>query len=159
MISAMALGLAAAALSDAALAQDSGPAAASAFDISANVSLTSDYRFRGISLSDKGPAIQGGVDIGHDSGFFVGGWASSIADTGGSNVEVDIYGGYGGTVGGVDYSVTALAYISPGGSGVAYLDTKGTLGTAVGGGTLGLGPFGRAAWRERVWQCRLDAGG
>src|SRR3546814_6442461 len=53
MISAMALGLASAALSDAALAQDSGPAAASAFDISANVSLTSDYRFRGISLSDK----------------------------------------------------------------------------------------------------------
>src|SRR3546814_3220400 len=81
MISAMALGLASAALSDAALAQDSGPAAASAFDISANVSLTSDYRFRGISLSDKGPAIQGGVDIGHDSGFFGGGWASSIADT------------------------------------------------------------------------------
>src|SRR3546814_2133048 len=53
MISAMALGLASAALSDAALAQDSGPAAASAFDISANVSLTSDYRFRGISLSSE----------------------------------------------------------------------------------------------------------
>src|SRR3546814_16686355 len=85
-----------------------------------------------MSLSDKGPAIQGGVDIGHDSGCFVVGWASSIADTGGSNVEVDIYGGYGGTVGGVDYSVTALAYIYPGGSGVDYFETKGSLGTAVG---------------------------
>src|SRR3546814_15049420 len=91
-----------------------------------------------MSLSDKGPAIQGGVDIGHDSGCFVVGWASSIADTGGSNVEVDIYGGYGGTVGGVDYSVTALAYIYPGGSGVDYFETKGSLGTAVGAVTLGL---------------------
>ena len=45
-------------------------------EITGNVSLTSDYKFRGISQSDESPAIQGGLDYAHDSGFYVGTWAS-----------------------------------------------------------------------------------
>jgi uncharacterized protein (TIGR02001 family) len=102
------------------------------FEISANFALVSDYRYRGISLSDRDPAVQGGFDVSHESGLFVGTWASSIADYGGSKVEVDVYGGYAGHAVGVDYSVSALGYFYPGGSGVDYLELKGTAGKTVG---------------------------
>jgi uncharacterized protein (TIGR02001 family) len=63
-----------------------------------NASLTSDYRYRGISQSRLKPALQGGVDYAHASGFYLGVWASSIKwikDGGGdADVEIDVYGGY-----------------------------------------------------------------
>ena len=77
--------------------------ATQAAEVSANVSLVSDYRFRGISQSDSKPAIQGGFDIAFDSGFYLGTWGSAVdfdcaVDTcGGANggLELDYYGGYG----------------------------------------------------------------
>lgn len=109
----------------------------SGFDVSANIALVSDYRFRGISLSDRDPALQGGVDVSFDNGLFVGTWASTIADYGGSNVEVDIYGGYAGSAGGVDYTVTALAYVYPGGEDVNYYEFSGALDYSLGPATVG----------------------
>jgi hypothetical protein len=47
-------------------------------EISANVTLASDYVFRGVSQTDNQMAIQGGFDWGHDSGFYVGTWASNV---------------------------------------------------------------------------------
>ncbi len=89
----------------------------SQFSVSANAALVSDYRFRGVSFSNGDFAIQGGIDVSHDSGFYVGVWGSSqdegqtftaaddgtgtIIDvpTGGlGNVEVDLYGGWSGDV-------------------------------------------------------------
>jgi len=46
---------------------------------SANLSLTNDYRYRGISQSNFRPAIQGGFDYAHSSGFYIGNWNSSIS--------------------------------------------------------------------------------
>jgi uncharacterized protein (TIGR02001 family) len=109
-----------------------------AIEISGNVGLVSDYRFRGLSLSDRDPAIQGGIDVTHKSGLFVGTWASSIADYGGSNMELDLYGGYGGSAAGLDYSVTGLAYVYPGGHGVDYFELKGTVGKTIGPASLEL---------------------
>ena len=80
----------------AALLASSAPAFAQAID--GEVGVLSDYRFRGISLSNRDPAVQGGIDAAFSSGFFVGTWASNIADYGGSKVEVDLYAGYGGPV-------------------------------------------------------------
>jgi uncharacterized protein (TIGR02001 family) len=67
----------------------------------AGVSLTSDYRFRGISQSDRGAAIQGWVNYEHASGFFGNIWASNVDfnDTGftttdDTNLEVDLTVGY-----------------------------------------------------------------
>src|SRR5690606_12238501 len=82
-----------------------GPAAdASAsqsdFTFSANVSLASQYRYRGLMQSNNKPAIQGGFDLKHASGFYVGNWNSSIswlsdADPDvSSSVEMDFYAGY-----------------------------------------------------------------
>ncbi|AIT81387.1 hypothetical protein JI59_17140 [Novosphingobium pentaromativorans US6-1] len=119
-------------------ASESGDIATPAFQLSANASIVSDYRFRGISLSGKDPAIQGGIDLSHDSGLFIGTWASSIADSGGANTELDLYGGYGGSLAGIDYSVTALAYIYPGGHGVDYFEVLGSATTRLGPGSIGL---------------------
>ena len=83
-----------------------------------NVAATTDYRFRGISQSRLDPAISGGVDYAHKSGFYVGAWASSIKwikDAGGSaDAEIDLYGGYKGSAGSVGYDVGLLTYQYPG---------------------------------------------
>ncbi|MFZ1741930.1 MAG: TorF family putative porin [Pontixanthobacter sp.] len=87
----------------------------SEIEISGNVALVSDYRFRGISFSDGDPALQGGIDIAHSSGLYVGTWASTIS--GGSpygEMELDIYGGWSGEVSdGVSVDVGLLYYIYP----------------------------------------------
>lgn len=65
--------------------------------VSGNLGLTSDYRFRGISQSQNAPAVQGGVDYSHSSGFYVGNWNSSVSSqmyTNGSGVESDLYAGF-----------------------------------------------------------------
>jgi uncharacterized protein (TIGR02001 family) len=62
----------------------------------ANLALTSDYRFRGISQSDRDPAIQGGVDYAKN-GWFAGVWASSVDfldSPRDAAAEIDLYGGY-----------------------------------------------------------------
>ena len=86
--------------------------------LSFNVSLTSDYRYRGISQSRLKPALQGGVDYALPAGFYVGAWASTIKwikDFGGdANVEVDLYGGYKGEiVKDLTYDVGVLTYQYP----------------------------------------------
>lgn len=61
-------------------------------EISGNLTLASDYFFRGYSETDNGPAIQGGFDLEHSSGLYAGTWASNVAFAKGS--EVDFYAGY-----------------------------------------------------------------
>ena len=84
-----------------ALAMPAIPASATdlggGLSVSGGAALVSDYRFRGVSLSGKDPAIQGHLDLTHDSGVYVGSWASSI--DGGDlygDVEVDLYAGWSG---------------------------------------------------------------
>jgi len=86
--------------------------AAIAAEVSGNISLSTDYKFRGISQSD-GEAISGGFDIGFDNGFYVGTWGSSIEDWG-NGLELDYYAGYGGEFNeSVSYDVGLLAYTYP----------------------------------------------
>ena len=101
--------------------------AASAQEVSANVAMTTDYRFRGASLSDEAIAIQGGFDLAFESGFYVGTWGSSIEPVGNSEMELDLYAGYGGTVGALSYDVGVLGYFYPGGEDVAYGEVYGSL--------------------------------
>ena len=112
----VAVSLAAAGLSLAtpAMAQ-SDDEVASDFTVSANVALTTDYRFRGVSLSGGDPALQGGFDVAHDSGFYIGTWASSI-DGGAAygDLELDIYAGWSGNLSdAVSVDVGVLYYIYP----------------------------------------------
>mgnify|MGYP000156246568 CR=1 FL=1 len=83
--------------------------------VSGNFALTSDYRFRGVSLSDEDVAVQGGIDLGWDSGFYLGTWGSSIASYAGSEAEVDLYTGFGGDLGnGLGYDIGVIGYFYPG---------------------------------------------
>jgi uncharacterized protein (TIGR02001 family) len=87
-----------------------------------NMGLYSQYIFRGLTQTDGRPAIQGGVDYSHSSGFYLGTWASNIhwlEDSGNyddNSLEIDVYGGYRNTIGetGIGYDVGLLNYIYPG---------------------------------------------
>ena len=75
------------------------PEAPEASPVTANVSVVSDYRYRGISQSNLRPAVQGGFDYAHESGFYIGNWNSSITWVNNLNpnvssgVEMDFYAG------------------------------------------------------------------
>jgi len=88
--------------------------AKSDFEFSANVALTSNYIWRGVSLSDNDAVVQGGVDVGHSSGLYAGVWGSGIDETAanGADTEWDFYVGWSGEVGpiGVDVSWWEFVY-------------------------------------------------
>ena len=87
--------------------------AASDFEFSANVALTTDYVFRGVSQTDEDPAIQGGFDVGHSSGIYAGTWASNVEGYDGASMEIDFYIGWAGDVGPVGLDVGYLHYEYP----------------------------------------------
>ncbi len=111
-------------------AADAAPA--SDLTVSYNVGLYSQYIFRGLTQTDRKPALQGGVDLTHSSGFYLGAWGSNIdwlrssyGTTGGvndtyytkgGNLEVDLYGGFRTELGksGVGIDVGVLQYWYPG---------------------------------------------
>ncbi|PKO34461.1 MAG: hypothetical protein CVU34_06815 [Betaproteobacteria bacterium HGW-Betaproteobacteria-7] len=92
-------------------------APAPAYSISANVGLFSQYVFRGISYTQEKPAVQGGFDLAHQSGLYLGIWGTNVSDAALNNAvgEIDIYGGYANTVGDVTYDLGFLQFIFPNG--------------------------------------------
>lgn len=82
-------------------------------ELSANVGVTSNYLWRGVSQTDDGPAVSGGIDWSHDSGFYLGTWASNIDWGQGAGAEVDFYGGYGFDLGEAGLDVGAIYYYYP----------------------------------------------
>jgi uncharacterized protein (TIGR02001 family) len=91
---------------------------APASPVTFNAGVVSDYRYRGISQTRLKPALQGGIDYAHSSGFYLGTWASTIKwiqdAYGDASVEVDVYGGYKGEIAkDVTYDVGVLMYIYP----------------------------------------------
>jgi uncharacterized protein (TIGR02001 family) len=107
--------LAALAVSGAAFAQTKAPEPD--YTLSYNVGVVTDYRYRGISQSRLRPALQGGADFSHKSGFYLGTWASTIKwikDAGGdAPAELDLYGGYKFNAGPVGMDVGVLRYQYP----------------------------------------------
>ena len=115
--------------SGAAIAQTPAPAAPAAAEPAAapltfNISLASNYKFRGQDQDQSKtksfkPALQGGVDYAFDSGFYIGNWNSTInwtkylASGNNSAVEIDLYGGYKFKAGPLDMDVGALTYVYP----------------------------------------------
>ena len=89
---------------------------------SANVALTTDYMFRGISQTDDGPAIQGGFDYNYEPwGFYAGTWASNVellpfgsTVRNRSSIEVDMFGGFAGELAnGIGWDIGGLYYYYP----------------------------------------------
>lgn len=105
------------------LSATAADAPASPHTFTGNVGLYSQYVFRGLTQTDGDPAIQGGFDYSHSSGFYAGTWASNISwlrdggayRTGGSG-EFDLYGGMKGGFGKSDFTwdIGGLYYAYPG---------------------------------------------
>jgi uncharacterized protein (TIGR02001 family) len=91
-------------------------AAQSPHTLAGNMAIVSDYRFRGISQTFAQPAIQGGIDYSHASGFYLGNWNSSVSgmsytDTAG--IEMDFYGGFKKAFGDFTFDLGLLQYYYP----------------------------------------------
>ncbi len=81
----------------AALALLAAGTTANAAELSATITGTTDYDFRGVTQTAQDPAIQGSVDFAADNGLYAGVWASNIDwGNGDPNVEIDYYGGWAG---------------------------------------------------------------
>jgi len=91
-------------------------------EFSANVALTTDYRFRGISQTDENPAVQGGFDysvtVADPVALYAGIWASSVdfQDGDQAQVEIDYYGGVTAEYMGIGIDVGLIYYTYPGAS-------------------------------------------
>jgi uncharacterized protein (TIGR02001 family) len=98
------------------LAQAAPAKAEPEFTIAGNAGLFSDYRFRGYSQTDYNPALQGGIDFAHKSGFYLGNWNSNVNSTlyNGASLEMDFYGGYKTTFGDFGLDVGTIYYYYPG---------------------------------------------
>jgi len=96
------------------------------FAIESEAGVVSDYRFRGLSLSNEKPALQLETTLSHDSGLYAGAFTSTIeeygvdADGDGARAEVDISGGWAFSLAGFDIDAGAVAYLYPDASEVNY---------------------------------------
>lgn len=133
----MTVAMSAMAVSMPAFAQDeAAEEAAGPLTLTGGVAVVSDYRFRGVSLSDKDFAVQPYLTIKHESGIYAGVWASNLAENAGDDLEVDLYAGFAGGDA-VTYDIGATYYLYPGVSSFNYVEFTGKLGTTMGPATLG----------------------
>jgi len=105
------------------------------WSLTTNMGFVTDYRARGVSQTWRKEAIQGGFDLTHSSGFYLGAFGSNVTPNTypKANVELDLYGGYNGeikAVEGLGYTVGAIGYFYPNGSWDKYtLSNDGVDGT------------------------------
>jgi len=102
-------------------------------ELSANVAITSDYVFRGISQTEENPAIQGGFDATYKM-FYAGVWASNLdfgSDGNGNdvaNIEIDIYAGLKRKWRNTEFDLGVIYYAYPGaedaGAELDYVELK-----------------------------------
>ncbi len=119
-----------------AAAQDAEPP--KAFTVSGSAALVSDYRFRGVSQTNEDFAVQGGLTLAHESGFYIGTWGSNLAGWGtfgGSNMELDLIGGFKKDFNGTALDIGVTTYVYPGGATKTtvvepYAKVSGTFGPA-----------------------------
>jgi uncharacterized protein (TIGR02001 family) len=88
------------------------------FDLSGNISATSEYYWRGMDQNSNAPATQGGIDLAHDFGLYFGVWTSNVNFGGGdTSQEVDYYGGFAKEISWFNFDVGMISYQYPGNTG------------------------------------------
>ncbi len=85
--------------------------------LTGNINVTNNYLWRGVTQTADQAAVQGGIDYAHDSGFYLGGWASNVTFTTPTGYELDVYAGYGFDAGPVGLDLGYIAYVYPVGVG------------------------------------------
>lgn len=137
-LASMSVAMSAMAISIPAFAQDeAAEEAAGPVTLTGGVAVVSDYRFRGVSLSDKDFALQPYLTVKHESGLYAGVWASNIADNAGDDLEVDLYAGFSGGEE-LTYDIGATYYLYPGVASFNYVEFTGKLGSTIGPATVGV---------------------
>jgi uncharacterized protein (TIGR02001 family) len=99
-------------------------------ELTSTITVTSDYDFRGITQTAQDPAVQGSLDLALESGAYLGIWASNVdfGDDTDSDVEVDLLGGYSGSINDDwGYDVGAVLYVYSGDDDIDYLEVYGGL--------------------------------
>ena len=136
-LASMSVAISAIAMSVPAFAQEADEEAAGPITLTGGVAVVSDYRFRGVSLSDKDFAVQPYLTVKHESGLYFGAWGSNLSENAGDDVEVDLYAGFAG---GEDmtYDIGATYYLYPGVSSFNYVEFTGKLGSTFGPATVGV---------------------
>ena len=114
--------MAAACLAAPALAEDEKP-----YSIDGYVGVTTDYRDRGLSLSDRDPTVRGSVGLYHDSGFYVGGGLAAISNSAGGDAQANIFAGYNFETGGFSYDLSVELDSIHGGGSSFYPEITGTV--------------------------------
>lgn len=134
---AISVAMSAMAVSAPAFAQDEAEEVSGPITVSGGAALVSDYRFRGVSLSDKDFAFQPYLTVKHESGFYAGVWGSNLAENAGDDLEVDLYAGFSGGEE-LTYDIGATYYLYPGVSSFNYVELTGKLGSTIGPATVGV---------------------
>ena len=110
-------------------------------EVSANIGVTSDYIWRGVSQSGEAASVSGGIDYADESGFYAGTWVGSLSaedDDGFGGSEVDLYFGYGGESGAVSYDVGYIYYAYPSQDNTDFGEIYGSVGIGAFSGGLAL---------------------
>ena len=100
-------------------------------DVSSTITATSDYDFRGITQTAKDPALQASLDWTHESGAYLGAWASNVDFGPGtkSDFELDVLGGFRGKINDdTTFDVGAVYYGYPGGDDFEYPEVYAGIG-------------------------------
>ena len=119
--------------------------------LSATTAFTTDYMFRGTSLSSNGPAVQPEFDLTYGM-FYAGMWGSNI-NPGGDGIEIDYYAGitpkwnWNGSA--VTFNIAGLAYTYPGTNDLDYFELK--TGATWAGGPWSIGVTNY--WSPDNFQC------
>lgn len=115
--------------------------AAKPLDVSVEVGVASDYRFRGLSLSGGEPELTAEVSVEHQSGLYVSAWASNVdlGLGGADDMEVDWTAGFSKDVGKVNIDAGVIYYSYFDHSDFNYVEIYGSLGTKVGPGEMRVG--------------------
>ena len=111
--------------------EETGP-----IDISFSIAGVTDYRFRGVSLSNGDPAIQPSLTVSHESGLYASLWGSNIANNDGDDIEIDATIGLSKEVGSLTLNAGGIYYVYPGASEFDYAELFGSVGTAIGSGNV-----------------------
>ncbi len=117
-----------------------GPAVA---QIVANVGAVTDYVFRGVSQTNEGGGVQGGIDMAFGKAYF-GLWLSTVDFNNGTDAEMDMYVGYKPTWMGLslDIGLVNYGYMGGGGGGdPTFYEVKLTATKPVGAATIGAGIY------------------
>lgn len=129
MIKPLAIAIAAGTLALSAASSSHAVDLGAGFSASANAAVTSNYMFRGFTQTRNGAAIQGGADLAHESGFYVGTWLSTVDFklVPGAEYEQDIYVGWGKSFGELAVDLMYNKYLYPSEKGLEFAETSLTL--------------------------------